>query len=142
MPSSDADRADRTMSSATTYTQQPQYQPPPQPGYSAPYAESSPYPPQPSYGDGYKAGTAPTAPVVPQWYNEKNEEYGTAMQPKKKKFNDVIFLVLFLFTVRPRLGSRSFHFRSSSCARSPGSQSLAHSHYGRMHVKARQVTPV
>jgi len=64
------------------------------------------------------------------------------MQPKKKKFNDIIFLILFLLTVRPRVVGRSFNFRGSSLARSLGSQLLAHSHYGRMYAKAGQVTPV
>ena len=95
---------DRTMSN---YAQQPQYLPPPHPGHSAPYAQGSSNPPQPSYGEGYKGGTAP---VVPQWYNENNEEYGTVMQPKKRKFNDVIFLVLFLLTVRPPVGCGSNNF--------------------------------
>ena len=115
------------------------YQPPPQPGYSAPYAQAQPYPPQPSYGDGHKGGSAPAAPAVPQWYNEKNQEYGTVMQPKKKRFNDVIFLVLFLLTVRPLVGpERGAHFRSRD-ARSPGSQSLAHSHFGRMYGEVQQI---
>jgi hypothetical protein len=102
---------------------QPQYHPPPQPGHSAPYAQGSPYPPQPSYGDGYKAGPAPVPPippVVPQWYNEKNVEYGTVMQPKKKKFNDIIFLVLFLFTVRPPVDGWSVGRSTSGAHRLPG----------------------
>jgi len=98
------------MSYNPTYTQQPQYQPPPQPGNSAPYAQGPPYPPQASYGEGYKAGTAP---VLPQWYNDKNQEYGTVMQPKKTKFNDIIFLILFLLTVRPRVGGGSYRWSSS-----------------------------
>jgi hypothetical protein len=81
------------MSSSPNDTQQPHYQPPfqqpPQPGYSAPYAQTQPYPPQPSY-----------------------EEYGTVMQPKKKKFNDVIFLILFILTVRPLLRSVAQSMRS------------------------------
>jgi hypothetical protein len=101
------------MSSSPNDTQQPHYQPPfqqpPQPGYSAPYAQTQPYPPQPSYGEGYTGGGAPAGP---QWYNEKNEEYGTVMQPKKKKFNDVIFLILFILTVRPLLRSVAQSMRS------------------------------
>ena len=85
------------MSDNPTYNQQPQYQSP-QPGLSAPYAQAQPDPPQPSYADGYKGDAAP---VAPQWYNEKNQEYGTVMRPKKKQFNDIIFLILFLLTVRP-----------------------------------------
>lgn len=111
---------DRTMSYNANYPQQPQYQPqyqpPPQPGYSAPYAQAQPYPPQSTNGGAHNSGAAP------QWYSTKNEEYGTVMQPKKKKFNDVIPLVLFLLTVRPLvlLGGGSFDGNRSSGSSGPG----------------------
>lgn len=67
------------------------------------------------------------------------------MQPKKKRFNDLIFLVLFLLTVRPLVAAelRAELIRSCSFdARSPASQSLVHSHCGHMYGKVLQTMPV
>lgn len=64
------------------------------PGPSDPYAPSKP-----------AANEANEAAYAAQWKDRKEKEYGAPMQIKKKRVNDVFFLILFVLQVSHELFS-------------------------------------